>query len=285
MATFEVTLHDGSRIQVLSVGTGPAILLPVRSAPFDEAIADTMRQWGADPDLGLELIAGLAPSFRVIAADYEGHRMAHPAPSTLTPETISADLLAIADAADVDSFAYYGYSWLALSGLQLALRSDRLWGLVMGGFPPVDGPYAAMLAVTRAAHRMSEESVGASSNTEVEPGDWSAVQVDTTTDQTRQFVSLYEALAGFDNSVLPPVTIPRLCFAGSADRIEYGAGWGETVVEIAAPLQLRATELEADGWEVRLLDGLDHLSAMHSDVALPVLADWFGRNAPDPLRS
>ena len=81
--------------------------------------------------------------------------MANPAPGTLTPDALAADALAIADAAGAGTFAWYGYSWLALTGLQVALRTDRLWALAMGGYPPVDGPYAAMLDVTRAAHALS----------------------------------------------------------------------------------------------------------------------------------
>ena len=151
--TTEAVLHDGTTIPVTVRGAGRALLIPARLEPHPPAEAETMRQWGADPDLGPNLVNGLAASFRVIAADYEGHRMAHPAPDTLTPENLAADLLAIADAADAGSFGYYGYSWLALSGLQLAIRTDRLWALAMGGFPPRDGPYASMLAVTRAATR------------------------------------------------------------------------------------------------------------------------------------
>ncbi len=83
--------------------------------------------------------------------------MASPAPDTLTPDNIASDILAVANSAGIDQFAYYGYSWLALCGLQLALRTDRLTALVMGGFPPVDGPYKAMLQVTEATHRMASE--------------------------------------------------------------------------------------------------------------------------------
>jgi pimeloyl-ACP methyl ester carboxylesterase len=70
--------------------------------------------------------------------------MSNPAVDGLTPESVASDLLAIADASGADRFAYYGYSWLALAGLQLALRTDRLWALAMGGYPPLDGPYRAM---------------------------------------------------------------------------------------------------------------------------------------------
>jgi pimeloyl-ACP methyl ester carboxylesterase len=89
----------------------------------------------------------------VLAFDYEGHVLATPKPDTLTPVNVAGDILAVADAAGAERFAYYGYSWLAMGGLQLAIRTDRLWALAMGGYPPVDGPYAEMLQVTAAAHR------------------------------------------------------------------------------------------------------------------------------------
>lgn len=314
--TVEAVLHDGTAIHV-SVqgnvhGTARSVLLPVRIEPYPPSEAETMRRWGADPELGTNLVAGLAGSYRVISADYEGHRMAHPAPDTLTPANVAADLLAIADAAGADTFAYYGYSWLALAGLQLAIRTDRLWALAMGGYPPLDGPYQSMLSVTRSAHRMATEAAAQSSLadvdvaaaqgevagadvtgvdvaevsaaeidlSDVEPGDWDAFPVQTSEDQTQQFVTLYEALQDFDDSqvALPP-GLARLAFAGSADRIEYGPAWDNVQVRIGEPLADHEPELTAAGWDVRVLPGLDHIGAMNSDVVLPLLQDWL-RNLP-----
>jgi pimeloyl-ACP methyl ester carboxylesterase len=81
-------------------------------------------------------------AFRVVAFDYEGHVLEVPKPSTLTPDNLARDFLVVADAAGAERFAWYGYSWLAVGGLQLALRSDRVAALVMGGWPPIGGPYA-----------------------------------------------------------------------------------------------------------------------------------------------
>src|SRR5690606_34225542 len=139
--------------------------------PIEGAQAEAMKQWGTDPALGRSLIEGLADRMTVVAFDYEGHVLAHPKPNTLTPDNVVADFLAVADAAGVERFVYYGYSWLGCVGLQLALRSDRLTGLIMGGFPPLGGPYEEMLAVTTAAHRQASEPVERTG--EVEPGDWS----------------------------------------------------------------------------------------------------------------
>ncbi|MGC0238359.1 hypothetical protein [Arthrobacter sp. SD76] len=108
--TAAAVLHDGSTIPVTIQGTGPDLLLPVPLAGHSAEEAETIRQWGADPDLGPNLVQGLSAANRVIAVDYEAHRMAFPAPDTLTPGNVTADLLAIADAAVSTTFAYYGYS-------------------------------------------------------------------------------------------------------------------------------------------------------------------------------
>ena len=273
------TLHDGSRIAVVVEGTGPAVVVPVRHEPHDAAIAEGIRAWGGDPDAGPALIAGLADRYRVIAADYEGHRMANPAPGTLTPDALAADALAIADAGGAGRFAWYGYSWLALTGLQVALRTDRLSALAMGGFPPIDGPYGPMLAVTRAAHAASVAAGAAPADetpvAEPTPGDWDTVAVRTTEAQTGQFVTMYEALADFDDrSVLGRLDIPRLAFAGAADRIEYAPIWGDTVVDLVGPLVAQRATLERAGWAVQVVPGLDHLGAMAAAVVVPLLGAW-----------
>ncbi|MFF1253537.1 alpha/beta hydrolase [Pseudarthrobacter sp. NPDC058329] len=277
MTAAEAVLHDGSIIQVTIHGDGPALLLPARLEPHPPAEAETLRRWGGDPDLGPALVVGLSGSNRVIVADYEGHRMAQPAALTLTPDNLAADLLAIADAGGADAFGYYGYSWLALAGLQLALRTNRLRALAMGGFPPKDGPYRSMLAVTRAAHTASTQPPDPSAVAveDAEPGDWDAVAVQTTEAQTRQFVTLYEALQDFDDGAAPvPPGLFRLAFAGSDDQIDYSPQWGGVRVSLGEPLARHLDELTAAGWEIHVLPGLDHLGAMHSSVVLPILTGW-----------
>ncbi len=279
----KATLHDGSTIEVEVHGDGPALLLPVNPRPVDGPQADEIRKWGADPALGRSLIEGLSDAFRVVAFDYEGHVLASPKPDTLTPANIAGDLLAVADAVGADRFAYYGYSWLALSGLQLAIRTDRLSALVMGGFPPLGGPYAEMLRVTLATHEMSAspQSTPETPKTYEAPGtseeefDWSSVEVSMTEPQTRQFVTLYRALQEFDDRAAQArIGCPRLCFAGSADTIEYGERWGDVRVDMAGAIVSRRAELEASGWDVRVLEGLDHTQAMQAAHVLPTLRPW-----------
>lgn len=270
-------LHDGSELDVVVNGDGPLLLLPVNPVPAEDSSADEMRRWGADPALGRTLIEGLEDMATVVAFDYEGHLLRSPKPDTLTPVNVCSDLLAIADALEGDTFAYYGYSWLALIGLQLAIRTDRISGLAMGGFPPLDGPYAAMLEVTAATHRMASQTTPTSPNRDrpPEPGDWSTVEVTMKETQARQFLTLYQNLQSFDDrEALARISCPRLCFAGSEDEIEYDERWGRTKVSIAGPLRDHRDELENHGWTVHLLEGRDHMGAMQADQVLPILRPW-----------
>ena len=285
----EARLHDGSAIDVQVHGRGPVLLLPVNPRPVEGPQADELRRWGNDPALGRSLIDGLADAYRVVAFDYEGHVLQVPKPDTLTPDNLAGDILAVADAAGAERFAWYGYSWLALAGLQLAIRTDRLTALAMGAWPPLGGPYAEMLRVTVATHDLasapSSDRQGPAGDAAATPAsepasspeelDWSTVEVTLSEAQTRQFVTLYQALQGFDErAVLPRLGCPRLCFVGSADEIDYGQRWGGVHVSIADPLVQRRAELEAAGWQVRILDGLDHTQAMQAGNVLPVLRPW-----------
>ncbi|GAB3435685.1 alpha/beta fold hydrolase [Flindersiella endophytica] len=274
----QAVLHDGATIEVEVHGTGPAVLLPVDPEPATGEVAEAARSWGMDPQLGRSLIAGLADRFQVVAFDYLAHVLANPKPDTLTPANVAHDLLAVADAAGAGWFAYYGYSWLALSGLQLAIRTDRLWALAMGGYPPIDGPYIEMLQVTNATHELATEKPTAEPPELTEYSDdfdWSSVEVTMSKAQARQFVTLYEALQDFDDrAAQATLTCPRLAFAGSADEIDYDERWGGVRVSIAGPLIARRAELEATGWTVHIIDGLDHMQAMQPSSVLPILGDF-----------
>ena len=74
-------------------------------------------------------------SYRVVLPDaFQG------AAESFTADRWCADILAIADAAGVERFAWYGFSFGAVVGLQLAARTDRLSALICGGWPPLGGP-------------------------------------------------------------------------------------------------------------------------------------------------
>ncbi len=267
---FEAKLHDGSTIEIEVHGEGPTLLLPVNPRLVEGWLAEQMRKYGTDPALGQSLIQGLSDAFRVVVFDYEGHVQGTPKPETLTPTNVVNDLLSVADATGADHFAYYGYSWLALIGLQLAIRTDRLSALIMGGFPPLNGPYMEMLRVTIAANEMAGAAQTAQASDEDE---WSSSAMSK--DQTRQFVTLYEALQGFDDlAAQARITCPRLCFVGSADEIQYGKRWGDVNVSLAGPIVRGRVQLENLGWDVRVLDGLDHIQAMQATQVVPIIHSW-----------
>src|SRR3989440_5434045 len=266
----EATLHDGSNIGIEVHGSGPTLLLPVNPQPVIGPQAEQMRQYGTDPALGQSLIKGLSDAYRVVAFDYEGQCLRRPKPDTLTPANTANDLLAVADATGADRFAYYGYSWLAMIGLQLAIRTDRLWALIMGGFPPLNGPYEEMLLVTTAAYEMAS---GVQTTAPKEESEWSGISLSS--DQTRQFVTLYQALQGFDDrAAQAQITCPRLCFVGSADEIQYGKRWGNVSVSLASPIVQEQAQLSDLGWDVQVLDGLDHIQAMQAKQVVPILRSW-----------
>ncbi len=266
----KATLHDGSTIEIEVEGAGPTLLLPVNPQPVTGLQAEQMRQYGTDPALGQSLIKGLSNAFRVVAFDYEGQCLRTPKPDTLTPANTASDLLAVADAAGADRFAYYGYSWLAMIGLQLAIRTDRLSALIMGGFPPLNGPYEEMLRVTTATYEMAS---GAQATPSADESEWSGVSLSR--DQTQQFVTLYQALQEFDDRAAQArITCPRLCFVGSVDEIQYGKSWGNVHVSLAGPIMRGRAHLEDLGWDVRVLDGLDHIQTMQARQVVPILRSW-----------
>ena len=266
----EVRLHDGSTIEIEVDGEGPTLLLPINPRPVEGPLAEQMRQYGTDPALGQSLIKGLRDAFRVIAFDYEGQCLAIPKPDTLTPANVANDLLAVADATGADRFAYYGYSWLAVIGLQLAIRTDRLSALIMGGFPPLNGPYEEMLQVTTATYEMA---IGTRPTPSADESEWSGGSLSR--DQTQQFVTLYKALQEFDDRAAQArITCPRLCFVGSADEIQYDKNWGNVLVSLAGPVVREQAQLSALGWNVRVLDGLDHIQAMQPGQVVPLLRSW-----------
>ncbi|WP_282942545.1 alpha/beta hydrolase [Paenibacillus sp. RC67] len=275
-----VKMHDGNGIDVVTQGDGPTILIPVNPIPVEGSQADELRKWGVNPALGKSLIDGLSDKYRVVAFDYEGHVLSKAKPDTLTPNNLTRDFIAIADAVGANEFAYYGYSWLALSGLQLAIRTSRISALIMGGFPPIHGPYREMLQVTMATHGMSLDKNPKKYDTHekiqaTDEYDWSSVELIMDESQTKQFVTLYRTLQDFDDKQAQTmINCPRLCFAGSVDRIDYGEKWGNVHVDIVGPLSNHYDELKAAGWDVHILDGLDHTGAMQSVNVLPILRPW-----------
>jgi len=280
----KVRLEDGSEIEVGLSGDAEngTIMLPgAKKSVYGEA-AEQLRMWGVDPELGERMVSGLTGCCQVLCFDYEGHRFAHPDPDGLTAERIAKDMLTIADAMGVRRFSYYGYSWLALAGLQLAIRTDRLEGLAMGGYPPLEGPYKEMLIVTTYTYEQAldngKQTVVPQEGTEqLEAFDWDNVQVAIDPRVAQQFVTLYTSLSDFDDRCIQDrLRMPRLAFAGEQDTIVYGANFGGVTVDIAGILERNRRQLTEFGWEVEIMRGaaMDHTRAMQPEAALPLVKNW-----------
>jgi len=287
-----ITLLNGSQLEVGLTGAQDrsVIMLPTAKKSVTGQEAETLKLWGVDPELGAKFIDGLSDEFQILHFDYEGHYMAHPHPEHFTPEYIAQDLLRIADQMNVNRFSYYGYSWLALVGLQLALRTDRMESLIMGGFPPYEGPYEEMRVVTsktyEGALKQQHEESGELHSTEAlmkaeelspDELDWDNVELKIDPAQTKQFATLYQGLIDFDDQrIQTQLNIPRLAFAGEKDTIVYGEKFGSVTVDIAGQLQKHKPMLENLGWTVKIIKGadMDHIKAMQPITVLPIIQPW-----------
>ncbi|MDM5189012.1 alpha/beta hydrolase [Bacillus sp. DX4.1] len=280
-----VKLNDGSELEVGLIGNpnGKVIMLPIAKKSIYGKEAENLKLWGVDPELGMNFIEGLSDKFQVLHFDYEGHLFDNPNPNNLTPENITKDLLLIADKMGIGNFSYYGYSWLALVGLQLAIRTNRLESLIMGGYPPYEGPYKEMMVVTEKTHEQTLNNQNISEyqqeeNINPEKFDWDNIQVKLDPNQTKQFVTLYKNLMDFDDKKIQVrLNIPKLAFAGEKDTIVYGENFGSVTIDIVGLLQKNKKELEHLGWNVEIIKGndMDHTKAMQPITVLPLIKPWF----------
>lgn len=286
-----IKMKNGSELEVGLTGNPDrkVIMLPIAKKSVTGQEAETLKLWGVDPELGAKFIAGLSDEFQILHFDYEGHYMAHPYPEHFTSEYITQDLLRIADQMNMKRFSYYGYSWLALVGLQVAIRTNRLESLIMGGFPPYKGPYEEMRVVTARTYeaalkqhgKLEHEPEGqASMNSEQmcpEEVDWDNIQIQIDPAQTKQFVTMYQSLLDFDDQLIQDqLSIPRLTFAGEKDTIVYGEKFGNVTVDITGRLQKNKKILENFGWTVEIIKGadMDHTKAMQPSTVLPIILPW-----------
>ena len=105
---------------------GPALFL-------GSPISASNSRPGGDPITAIRqgYLDRLTDRYQVIVMDYPPTGPdAVGAVASFDPDHVCADILAVADAAGADRFAWYGYSWGGVVGLQLAARTDRLSALI-----------------------------------------------------------------------------------------------------------------------------------------------------------
>ena len=188
---------------------------------------------------------GLTRAYRVVALDYPPAALRDSQSPTViesfTADRVTGDILAVADRVGADRFAFYGFSWGGVAGLQLAVRTNRLSALICGGSPPLGAQYRDMVT-------LGERGVG-------QP----------------IFRTYYRSIADWaERDAISKIGCPRLAFAGTKDVI---------VAEgITFPLGPRLAEhreeLERMGWTVRLVDGFAHELGLRPDVVVPLIREF-----------
>jgi len=215
---------------------------------------------GGGPPVGPRFLSRLTDRYRVLVADYPSvGRSATVPPAEFTVGRVCADLLGVADAAGFERFAWWGGTFGAIVGLQLATRTDRLTALVSAGWPPLGGPYAAMLQGTRL-------------NAPNPPAHARAILREPA--QYAQWVTFYESLAGWPEATeVARIACPRL--------VAYGANAEADVAGIplrpAATIRERRTELETLGWQVIEVPDRDSALILDPETLVPVVRRFLDR--------
>ncbi|MEM9530976.1 MAG: alpha/beta hydrolase [Pseudomonadota bacterium] len=228
---------------------GPSLLL---GFPIFASMGDILGAAATATQKGF--LAGLTDRYRVLLLDYPSIGQSRDTdPTQLTVDRVCADLLAVADAAGFRRFAYWGYSWGACVGYQLALRTNRLTALVMGGWPPLGGQYEDML-------KASEEQVD-------DPPPEVQVVLRSPA-QYAQWVAFYASLQTFDDApAAREVSIPRLAYAGANGDTTAGS----FPIRNASILEHKKAELENLGWQVALIADATHEDGLNPAKILPAV--------------
>ena len=197
-------------------------------------------------------LSRLTDRYRVLLVDYPsigGSRDI--APEALTADRVCADLLTVASAAGFDRFVYWGYSWSGAVGLQLAHRTDRLSALVIGGWPPLGGPYGAILQATKLKQADPEPS---------------SMKVLRSKDQYRQWQHYYESMLAWPEAdAVAAIACPKmLMFGGEGDLVEAGIP-----VPIASINRAHRAELQHQGWRVHEVPGQGHGVCVMPELVVP----------------
>jgi pimeloyl-ACP methyl ester carboxylesterase len=208
-------------------------------------------------------LSRLTDRYRVLRVDYPsigGSRDI--APEDLTADRVCADLLGVADAAGFDRFAYWGYSWGAAVGLQLAARTDRLRALALGGWPPLGAPYEGILQATRLKQPNPE------------PG---SMKVLRSKEQYRQWEAYYDSMLDWPEAEsVARIACPKMVFfGGDGDLVEAGVP-----VRIASIIRDHRSTLEAQGWTVHEHPGQGHGVCMAPELVVPPVRAFLDRALP-----
>ena len=186
----------------------------------------------------------LAQRYRVVVLDYPPRDIPKGFADSFTADRVCADVLAVADAVAADRFAWFGFSWGAGVGLQLAVRTQRLTALVCGGWPPLGGQYRETLAVTETGAARGGDT---------------------------HYATYYRSIVNWpERKAVSRLTCPRFVFAGSNDQF---TAEGHSI-RIGPLISEHRSELERMGWTVRLVNGYGHELGARPDVLIPLIREF-----------
>lgn len=210
-----------------------------------------------------EFLRLLTDRYQVLLVDYPSIGKSRDIPpDQLTADRVCGDLLSVAQAASFGRFVYWGYSWGAAVGLQLTARSDRLRGLVVGGWPPLGAQYSDILAAV--CEQMDDP-----------PPEVQVVLRSPA--QYAQWATFYRSIENWpEEEFAGKLTIPRLAFAGAEGDVLAGS----RMIRNASTLRARRAELEAMGWCVELIPGRGHAVGLQPEITVPVVRAFLDREFP-----
>jgi pimeloyl-ACP methyl ester carboxylesterase len=180
----------------------------------------------------------LAERYRVVVIDYPPKDDSPAFAESFTPDKVCSDIMAVADSVGADRFAWYGFSWGGVVGLQLAGRTDRLSALICGGWPPLGAPYRDMPKAAR---------------------------------DGKHITTFYTHLVDWpERDAVAKIRCPRMTFAGSKDVIVTP----EVTARIGPLISEHRAELQRMGWVVHLVDGIDHSLGGRPDIVTPIVREF-----------
>jgi pimeloyl-ACP methyl ester carboxylesterase len=228
-----LTTSDGRRIEFNVQGDGPGLLLPECNARWNA--------WG--------YVDKLAERYRVVTASPRGYFGSDWEESidAYTLDSVRDDLLAAADAAGLETFGVWGYSFAAAMGAFLATATSRVLTLVAGGFPLI-GSYQALVEYA--------ERLTAPANSPCDPA---------------AAIAFYRAMAASDTDQwMSSLRCARSCYWGAEDPI----------MTLAMTIDEQRRSLEKAAFVVQELPGLDHVACgMRTDLAVPMIDRFLAQKA------
>jgi hypothetical protein len=249
----EATARDGFRLWFESIGDGPALIIPSRTrAEYRDlavALSETYRVVRYTP----RQVTGLEESMRPNRERADSVPVwASSAFDRFPVDMEIADLHSVADAAAVGDFVLAGYSGMGALAAFLAPCSDRIIGLLVGGFPPL-GPWDYWLGVADGA-RLGYLDAGIQAYAE---------------HAYANSLMFREWMRRDDAAALARLGGPKIVWYGGEDG-EPGCTLHDILVGATMARRIRAAtpDLRELGFQVIEIPGLDHYAGLYDKDAV-----------------